>query len=177
MCQELKPCVECHAFESGEYIDDKFETEEERLELLRNCTQNLCDFQYKEAQVEDIPQDWENCTLKFRGCEYSISYSDYSPNQLPKVVILHLTEEGEQMICPDPPDYFGIFFGVVGAIVFLGLLTVFLWKAFTTIHDRREFAKFEEERQKMRFPAHSNPIFRQATTTIQNPIFNDPKHY
>ena len=46
---------------------------------------------------------------------------------------------------------------------------------FTTIHDRKEFARFEQERQKMKFSSHSNPIFKQATTTIQNPLFNKPE--
>ena len=60
-------------------------------------------------------------------------------------------------------------------IVAVGLLTLFLWKTFTTISDRREFARFEEERMKMKFNANSNPIFKQATTTIQNPMFcKDP---
>ncbi len=70
----------------------------------------------------------------------------------------------------------GIIFGIVGAIVCVGLLTLFLWKVFTTIHDRREFAKFEAERDRVKFPAHYNPIYKQATTTVQNPMFNSPRH-
>ena len=31
--------------------------------------------------------------------------------------------------------------------------------------------RFEEERLRMKFNANSNPIFKQATTTIQNPMF------
>ena len=46
-----------------------------------------------------------------------------------------------------------------------------MWKAFTTIHDRREFARFEQERLNMKWNTNSNPIFKQATTTIQNPTF------
>ena len=61
--------------------------------------------------------------------------------------------------------------GIAGCIVCVGLLTLLLWKVFTTITDRREYARFEEERLKMKFNANSNPIFRQATTTIQNPLF------
>ena len=53
----------------------------------------------------------------------------------------------------------------------VGMLTILLWKVFTTITDRREFAKFEQEREKMKFTANSNPIFKQATTTIQNPMY------
>jgi hypothetical protein len=35
---------------------------------------------------------------------------------------------------------------VIGAIVLIGLALLLLWKLLTTIHDRREFAKFENER-------------------------------
>lgn len=41
----------------------------------------------------------------------------------------------------------GIVLGVIGAIVLIGLALLLLWKLLTTIHDRREFAKFENERQ------------------------------
>ena len=34
------------------------------------------------------------------------------------------------------------------------------------------FCRFEEERLKMKFNSNSNPIFKQATTTIQNPMFS-----
>jgi integrin beta 1 len=40
----------------------------------------------------------------------------------------------------------GIVLGVIGAIVLIGLALLLLWKLLTTIHDRREFAKFENER-------------------------------
>ena len=60
--------------------------------------------------------------------------------------MLHLTPDNEDRLCPPPPDYAGIILGLIGAIVCVGLVTLFLWKAFTTIHDRREFAKFEAER-------------------------------
>ena len=91
-------------------------------------------------------------------------------------IVLHLTPEGERLHCPPPPDFAGIILGIIGAILFVGLLTLFLWKVFTTIHDRRECAKFEAECDRMRFPAHYNPIFKQATTTVQNPTFNSPRH-
>ena len=57
-------------------------------------------------------------------------------------------------------------------IVAVGMLTILLWKVFTTITDRREFAQFEQESKKMRFSSNSNPIFKQATTTIMNPIYS-----
>lgn len=40
----------------------------------------------------------------------------------------------------------GIVLGVIAAIVLIGMAVLLLWKLFTTIHDRREFARFEKER-------------------------------
>ena len=97
----------------------------------------------------------------------------------PEFVMLHLFTNADgdivDRVCPKGPDFIGVAFGVIAMIVAVGLVTILLWKAFTTIHDRKEFARFEQERQKMKFPSHSNPIFKQATTTIQNPLFNQPE--
>ncbi len=40
---------------------------------------------------------------------------------------------------------------VAGAILFLGLAALLIWKLLVTIHDRREFAKFEEERARAKW--------------------------
>lgn len=48
--------------------------------------------------------------------------------------------------CPPEVYILGIVLGVIGAIVLIGLALLLLWKVLTTLHDRREFAKFEKER-------------------------------
>lgn len=48
--------------------------------------------------------------------------------------------------CPKGPDILVVLLSVAGAILFLGLAALLIWKLLVTIHDRREFAKFEEER-------------------------------
>lgn len=40
---------------------------------------------------------------------------------------------------------------VAGAILLLGLVGLLIWKLLVTIHDRREFARFEEERAKAKW--------------------------
>ena len=49
--------------------------------------------------------------------------------------------------CPESVNVLAIVGGVVGGIVAVGLALLLIWKLFTFIHDRREFAKFEKERQ------------------------------
>ena len=74
--------------------------------------------------------------------------------------------------CPQVVDILGIVLGVIGAIVAAGITLIILWKIFTTIHDRREFAKFEKERLMAKWDAGENPIFKQATSTFKNPTYN-----
>jgi hypothetical protein len=55
---------------------------------------------------------------------------------------------------------------LIGVIVAMGMLTILLWKVFTTITDRREFAQFEQEIKKMKFNLNSNPIPRVGKVSI-----------
>lgn len=49
--------------------------------------------------------------------------------------------------CPEPVNVLAIVGGVVAGILAVGLLLLLLWKFLIHIHDTREFAKFEKERQ------------------------------
>ena len=40
---------------------------------------------------------------------------------------------------------------VAGAILLLGIVGLLIWKLLVTIHDRGEYAKFEEERSKAKW--------------------------
>jgi protocadherin alpha len=57
--------------------------------------------------------------------------------------------------CPPDPPLLWIIFGVVGAIVLIGLMFLFLWKLLTHIHDRAEYARFEKERMSAKWDAVS----------------------
>lgn len=48
--------------------------------------------------------------------------------------------------------------GLIGAIVLIGLALLLLWKLVTTIHDRREFAKFEKERSMAKWDTVSSSV-------------------
>ena len=57
--------------------------------------------------------------------------------------------------CPVVVDIMGIILGVIGAIVAIGLMLILMWKVFTTIHDRREYARFEKEQRLAKWDAVS----------------------
>lgn len=53
--------------------------------------------------------------------------------------------------CPKGPDILVVLLSVAGAVLILGLIFLLIWKLLVTIHDRREFAKFEEERARAKW--------------------------
>ena len=63
--------------------------------------------------------------------------------------------------CPLVVDIMGIVLGVIGAIVAIGLALILMWKVFTTIHDRREFARFEKERMLAKWDTVSKWTFKK----------------
>ena len=60
----------------------------------------------------------------------------------------------------------GIVLGVIGAIVAIGLALILMWKVFTTIHDRREFARFEKERMLAKWDTVRKPMRRKSRANI-----------
>lgn len=83
----------------------------------------------------------------------------------------HLTENSGPSPCladcPKGPDILVVLLSVAGAILFLGLAALLVWKLLVTIHDRREFAKFEEERSRAKWDAVSErPIERMRLRHI-----------
>ncbi|KAI1891396.1 hypothetical protein AGOR_G00143390 [Albula goreensis] len=96
------------------------------------------------------------------------------------VHFVHQAEHGDQSAyifvalereCPAGPDVVLITALVSGSIVLLGLVLLLVWKLFTTIHDRREFARFQRELDKAKWDMDDNPIYKSAITTVLNPKF------
>jgi len=53
--------------------------------------------------------------------------------------------------CPKGPDVLVVLLSVTGAILLIGLAALLIWKLLITIHDRREFARFEEEKARAKW--------------------------
>lgn len=62
-----------------------------------------------------------------------------------------MVDAQEKRECPPKVYLTAVIIGVIAAIVLMGLAILLIWKLFTTIHDRREFAKFEKERMMARW--------------------------
>lgn len=54
-------------------------------------------------------------------------------------------------VCAAPPDAMTVLYAVVGSILLVGIVLLAMWKLVITIHDRREFARFQSARSRARY--------------------------
>lgn len=128
-CNDYKDCVQCQMYKKGKYADAE--------DCRTNCTL-FTPTSVEKAVVKDkndhlcMFYDDDNCRFTF--------VVDSKAHD--KVTVL----AEEQLMCPPQVYIPTIIFGVIAAIVLIGMAMLLLWKLLTTIHDRREFARFEKER-------------------------------
>ncbi|KAG8227222.1 hypothetical protein J437_LFUL003428 [Ladona fulva] len=148
-CEELGPCVECHVF--GSSLSPKADTKEkcekcnifiEVVDVLQRDLPNDKE-QLKHGLVRnEYGETVEHCSVPDHAdCTY---FFDYWYNMTSQSIHVHASRAKQ---CPPPVDVLGIVAGVIGSIVLAGLVLLLIWKLLTDLHDRREFAKFEKERQ------------------------------
>ncbi|XP_067007319.2 integrin beta-PS isoform X2 [Anabrus simplex] len=152
-CMELRDCVECLVYKTGECVDP--------CENLNITINDVVD----ELTEEDADEDKHFCPLPDgSSCTIIFIYQE-------KDGLMNVTAQREKE-CRGVGNVLAVVFGVVGSTILIGLLFIIFWKLLTTIHDNREFAKFEKERAKAKFDRGENPLYRGAITKFDNPTFS-----
>uniref|UniRef100_A0A914VH59 Integrin beta n=1 Tax=Plectus sambesii TaxID=2011161 RepID=A0A914VH59_9BILA len=151
-CAEYQPCVMCQQFKTGPYD-------------IAKCA--ACPFTVIPVKELPISNDTQKCNFvdPADGCTF---YFLYHYNEMMNNMTVWVRDDKE---CPGPVPVLPIVLGVTGGIILLGVILLLLWKLLTFLHDRAEYAKFEKERAEAKWNTEENPIFKQATTTFQNPAF------
>uniref|UniRef100_A0AAQ5XZW5 Integrin beta n=1 Tax=Amphiprion ocellaris TaxID=80972 RepID=A0AAQ5XZW5_AMPOC len=149
-CTMKKECVECKHFKRGRLFEDNT--------CSRICKDEI--MLVDELVLHDT--NAVNCTYKDEDdCVERFQYYEDASGKS----ILFVVKEPD---CPKGPDILVVLLSVAGAILFLGLAALLIWKLLVTIHDRREFAKFEEERARAKWDTGHNPLYKGATSTFTN---------
>jgi len=162
LCEAFKECVQCQVFGTGP------------LDELQcgNCSFHAIDveqLEVKEGETHCIFIDDDDCKFQFKYLFVDDGQQPdviYDPTDQRVLVYVQRTKD-----CPTPVNILFIVIGVILGIVLVGLALLLIWKLLTTIHDRREFAKFEKERMMAKWDTGENPIYKQATTTFRNPTY------
>lgn len=150
-CDAFRDCVECQIFPDDNDVPPE------------NCT--ACTFITIGVDKVEIKDEEKLCVFRDdKDCQFTFKYKLDADDQ----PIVHAQRTKD---CPEPVNILAIILGVIGGIIAVGLALLLIWKLLTTIHDRRELAKFEKERQMARWDTGENPIYKGATSTFKNPMY------
>lgn len=77
----------------------------------------------------------------------------------------------ENVECSTSVNMWGVIISVLCTVVLIGLVALIVWRITASIHDRREYQKFVLDQQNAKWSAGENPLYKKATTSVQNPLF------
>nr|XP_055171925.1 integrin beta-5 isoform X2 [Nyctereutes procyonoides] len=147
-CSTKRDCVECLLLHSGGPAENQ------------TC-HSLCKDEVV-TRVDTIVKDDQEAVLCFyktaKDCVMMFTYTEL-PSGKSNLTVLKEPE------CGTAPDATTILLAVVGSILLIGIALLAIWKLLVTIHDRREFAKFQSERSRARYEMASNPLYRKPIST------------
>ncbi|XP_035253027.1 integrin beta-3-like isoform X1 [Anguilla anguilla] len=156
-CAIKMECVECRHFKRGKLFDEK-----SCSRICRDDIQPVDNLSFHDKNARNCTYENEDdCIQHFQY------YEDGSGKS-----ILFVVKEPE---CPEGPNTLVVLLSVIGAILFLGLIGLLIWKLLITIHDRREVAKFEEEKARAKWDTGHNPLYKGATSTFTNVAYRGNK--
>ncbi|XP_054915873.1 integrin beta-5 [Poeciliopsis prolifica] len=146
-CGTKRECIECRLFNSGRLADNET--------CQRLCKDKIMTVESLEnedpAAVLCVYKTDNDCVMKFTYLEHASGRS-----------ILTALQEPE---CGGGPSALKVLLAVVGTILLVGVVLLATWKLVITIHDRREFARFQSARVRARYLMASNPLYKDPITT------------
>lgn len=136
-CEKLKDCVRCRAYQTGPLKSE---------ECAADSPDSKCDMPIYVTEDFHLGTDANEVGCLFvdedDGCRFQFKYSTEEVNG--RSIITVIAERTKD--CPKPVNILAIVVGVIVGIVLIGLALLLIWRLLTSIHDRREFAKFEKDK-------------------------------
>lgn len=149
VCTTRRPCVECKIYKVGKYANE--------TDCFKFCKIPI-------TSVDTLGNDSSaiSCSYKDENdCDVQFTYMEDAFGKSSIAVLNHL-------VCPAGPNMLAVILGVTAGILLIGLAMLLIWKLLISMHDRREFARFEEEKLHARWDSGQNPLYKNTVTTFKN---------
>uniref|UniRef100_A0A3Q1EYK0 Integrin beta n=1 Tax=Acanthochromis polyacanthus TaxID=80966 RepID=A0A3Q1EYK0_9TELE len=160
MCSGRGSCVcgRCQCSEPGAFGDtcEKCPTCPDACGTKRECI---------ECRLFNSGRLADNQTCQRLCKDEIITVETLSRSTLMYTQSIHNRQKNTQRKCSRGPDALMVLLAVVGSILLVGVVLLAVWKLAITIHDRREFARFQSARSRARYEMASNPLYKQPVTT------------
>ncbi|XP_030641735.1 integrin beta-2 [Chanos chanos] len=149
-CQRSGACIECLGFKKEQ-------------QSCGNCSHIKA---HMVERLDKKPENWQCRVKDSEGCWMLFSMTE--DNGLEK----YIAEILKTRECPEPPNVVAIVAGSLAGVALIGLLILLLIKLLIHLKDLKEWKRFEQEKQRAKWTDGSNPLFKEATTKVENPTFS-----
>jgi len=168
-CEQHQNCVLCGVFDGRLEINDKTkkvktELSKERKEEL-NCS--LC----KDLKVVMQNATKRTCSTIFNVSCKAIYHYETDQKSGNDTLFIQRYLECAAPLTDDNPDSLAIVLGTIAGIVLLGILLLLIFKLLVTLHDKREYKRFEKSNKKSQWQEDANPIYHPPEQQFENPAF------
>ncbi|XP_062975640.1 integrin beta-7 [Elgaria multicarinata webbii] len=143
-CEEHRDCAECKVFGSG------------------NCS-SLCNQTVKVVPAATTNEGW--CQTKAKDGSLLIYIIEKDETGTVTLIVSSKEDATTHTVKQ-------VVFWVLGFLA-VGIAFILVYHYVMEYLDRREFRRFEKERENAKWNEEDNPLFQGATTTFINPKFND----
>nr|XP_033334916.1 integrin beta-nu-like [Megalopta genalis] len=139
-------------------------TIEEPQRIDENCRTNKTD--YNTTIIGSVDRGHEHyCFVRTVKEDLVCTIPYVYEFQTNDIVLLKIGEK----VCSRPLQATAMFGCISLAIVVLGMMVVMIWRVWTFIQDRQEFAKFQLEQSRTVFSSNQNPLYKSATYRYEVP--------
>lgn len=145
-CERYRDCAECGAFSTGP--------------LAANCSMACEDVNVTLTLAPILDDGW----CKERTLDNQLFFFLVENEAGGVVLRVRPQEKGADHTQ-------AIVLGCIGGIVAVGMGLVLAYRLSVEIYDRREYSRFEKERQQLNWKQDNNPLYQSAVTTTINPRF------
>ncbi|CAL8095272.1 unnamed protein product [Orchesella dallaii] len=156
-CEELKHCVQCKLYGTGIYNPAECEL---------SCFQHSINRVEVVSPVSGIGSNEIICKAEDPSDECVFIFSYVALRNKPIQINAQNTKE-----CPPIAPIFWILASVSGLVILIGLILLCVYKAYTKIQIKREFAAYEDERVGVVWAKETNPLYNNPVGTFQNPMY------
>ncbi|CAK9304234.1 unnamed protein product [Gordionus sp. m RMFG-2023] len=146
LCSENRACVQCLVFKSGPLFDSNNLGSNLPDQGSTACDQKCSHLSpiVVDDLIGSIGGNKENPTLcQFKDDDDCTFYFNYHYDLDRNLVI----KVQKNKACPPIPALLPIILPIVIGIIMIGLIVLLIWKLITYLHDTREFAKFEKDKE------------------------------
>lgn len=160
-CFFHQPCLECKAFKRGRLSPEECDMCAVTVEKVEKLSS------YPNSKNCSFVDDRDNCSVNFAYVNDEAALKIkiyYEENRVCARSTKNNLIQGQNLWI--------LIGGIVLSIVLIGIVLALIYRLWTYIQDRKEYAQWLKDQQEANWEKEQNPIYKSNISTFKNPMYN-----